>query len=760
MKIYLLLLFLGSSKAQDIWPDCVVDHIDYTGDDIIKGLRFSTEECALWCKKISLCERWVYVEKGPACHVKAYHGNPRNISNPLTKEDEEEFAEIETESPIIDSNSTNSTSDARKRRDIDETTASPSPKEIRIQERIAELLVTHTGESTCYPKEKVQWNACVNKDKTLNASSAPGEIIANMDLVDCSYECYSSDSCDDWLWNAQTRTCSLFTGEVNQDDLKHSYNGEKACFGKVEVIDPNKESVDGNWSPWSTLATPCFEERTGQTVQCGGGVQYRYRSCSNPHARNGGQKCLGDDLDKYPCNLNSCPLPSEFLWSEWGPPDVICGNGTQKKTTMCGDLRRRLPLIEETDELPVYWPSCLSDKFNEATSNDIEGQTMDSCMTECSTDPNCRFWTFNKTSDTCHLSKLMKIVHDISGPQYVSGNKECRSSTLYFPHCGQINKNFTDLQALNMTDENNMTSIKDCIEACQNNPECLSYLVKTDPSVQNLMDCQHWDGPISTLLYQDITDVDFTYVWANSECQLAVDDIPVIPEDAQELSYKETCRKEQYQEKTKVNNTWNRDYCPSPCEQNGPCPSGSQCIDLSNDLAPNHTCECRMGLVMEDGRCIAKPPTTPVSLVIVTLAPAEKETTAFVTKSASFVLIGFLTATLVIFALGRIFNHGRFIHMNIEVALLLAHCCLLPDMTGGDPVYCRLISIFIHFFYTVVFAFFALEAMYMYSILANVVRQNGMLSHTGNFVIGWGCGIVVIAFSCSFEYDNYGGEYQ
>lgn len=48
----------------------------------------------------------------------------------------------------------------------------------------------------------------------------------------------------------------------------------------------------------------------------------------------------------------------------------------------------------------------------------------------------------------------------------------------------------------------------------------------------------------------------------------------------------------------------------------------------------------------------------------------------------------------------------------------------------------------------------------MYAILGNIVRKNGMLSHAGNAVGGWGIGIVVIAFSCSFEYDNYGGPYQ
>ena len=73
---------------------------------------------------------------------------------------------------------------------------------------------------------------------------------------------------------------------------------------------------------------------------------------------------------------------------------------------------------------------------------------------------------------------------------------------------------------------------------------------------------------------------------------------------------------------------------------------------------------------------------------------------------------------------------------------------------------CKIISIFLHFFFTVVFAFFMLEAIFMYSILANVVRKDGMMSKSGNFFVGWGIGIIVLAFSCSFEYDSYAGEYQ
>jgi len=69
-------------------------------------------------------------------------------------------------------------------------------------------------------------------------------------------------------------------------------------------------------------------------------------------------------------------------------------------------------------------------------------------------------------------------------------------------------------------------------------------------------------------------------------------------------------------------------------------------------------------------------------------------------------------------------------------------------------------SIMIHFFFTAVFAWFVVEAVYAYSFMSYAVRNHGMLSNMGNFMVGWGSAIIVIAFSVSFEYDNYGGEYQ
>ena len=144
--------------------------------------------------------------------------------------------------------------------------------------------------------------------------------------------------------------------------------------------------IDGNWSPWSTLSTPCFKPKTGEIVDCGGGLQFRYRSCSNPTPRAGGKICHGKDYKSEACNTHACKLPKEFLWSEWGVPDKLCSVGTQKRTTMCGSLRRRLPNLEgrDSDDPAIYYPQCLGTKPNLAPEEVTDGAaTLTDCFNNC-----------------------------------------------------------------------------------------------------------------------------------------------------------------------------------------------------------------------------------------------------------------------------------------------------------------------------------------------------------------------------------------
>ena len=64
-------------------------------------------------------------------------------------------------------------------------------------------------------------------------------------------------------------------------------------------------------------------------------------------------------------------------------------------------------------------------------------------MVNCKDD--CRYWTYNKTSETCYYSKILIAKHDISGPEIVTGSAHCKSNTIYFPHCAELNVNYTEV---------------------------------------------------------------------------------------------------------------------------------------------------------------------------------------------------------------------------------------------------------------------------------------------------------------------------
>ena len=57
--------------------------------------------------------------------------------------------------------------------------------------------------------------------------------------------------------------------------------------------------VDGGWSVWDSWST-C-------SVTCGGGLQDRSRSCTNPPPAYGGEECKGDKQEIRSCNQQPCP---------------------------------------------------------------------------------------------------------------------------------------------------------------------------------------------------------------------------------------------------------------------------------------------------------------------------------------------------------------------------------------------------------------------------------------------------------------------
>ena len=84
--------------------------------------------------------------------------------------------------------------------------------------------------------------------------------------------------------------------------IKHNFFGHciNSCIGKapriflltcimgINIANANNPgpmlTINGGWSPWSTVATPCEREINFVmvNVSCGGGKMTRRRSCTNP----------------------------------------------------------------------------------------------------------------------------------------------------------------------------------------------------------------------------------------------------------------------------------------------------------------------------------------------------------------------------------------------------------------------------------------------------------------------------------------------
>jgi len=207
------------------------------------------------------------------------------------------------------------------------------------------------------------------------------------------------------------------------------------------------------------------------------------------------------------------------------------------------------------------------------------------------------------------------------------------------------------------------------------------------------------------------------------------------------------CEGDQYFTHTENCNSWRIETCPSPCE-GYECMDFGACVDVSNEEDPMAICECQMGRIFDkDGlTCIEPPATTPTPRPIPTLAPSAAKVVAAMSVSASTTLIVFV------------------IQMNMEIALVCAQLCVMAGARAADNhdlmELCRLISILTHLFYTTAFTFMFLEALHTYSLVAFVVKKNGMLSKGQNIAMGWGVGIGITLVVVSLEFKNYGGAYH
>ena len=85
------------------------------------------------------------------------------------------------------------------------------------------------------------------------------------------------------------------------DSLKNNVSPSFAVETKTLLF---FSPVDGQWSEWKPW-TEC-------TRSCGGGIQTRARTCTNPSPAHGGKDCIGRGNEARPCGSDACPGELSF----------------------------------------------------------------------------------------------------------------------------------------------------------------------------------------------------------------------------------------------------------------------------------------------------------------------------------------------------------------------------------------------------------------------------------------------------------------
>ncbi|XP_072186520.1 SCO-spondin [Excalfactoria chinensis] len=180
---------------------------------------------------------------------------------------------------------------------------------------------------TCSPKQfSCGTGECLVLEKRcdLNRDCADGSDESG--CVDCILSPWGA-------WSQCSRSCGLGVTSRQRVLLRGALPGGTCQTPRLDTRSCFLRAcpVPGAWAAWGVWSS-CDAE-------CGGGMRTRTRSCSDPPPKNGGQPCVGEDLQSQSCNLQPCGDTQEC-----GPGMVLVQDGDCARglvppcPQVCGDL--------------------------------------------------------------------------------------------------------------------------------------------------------------------------------------------------------------------------------------------------------------------------------------------------------------------------------------------------------------------------------------------------------------------------------------
>ncbi|KAK3105957.1 hypothetical protein FSP39_009544 [Pinctada imbricata] len=177
---------------------------------------------------------------------------------------------------------------------------------------------------------------CDNPPKLYGGNDCTGPSI---EVVNCTVH----GQWTEWTqWTACSASCGPNGTRTRVRHCSPPKYGGRPCDGKAQeegfcIGNPScpEPPINGNWSPWSPW-TDC-------TTNCGGGIQSRRRACVSPAPSKDGIPCIGNKQEWRMCNMHMCPeealnISQDGDWSEWtswSSCSYPCGGGTQWRKRSC-----------------------------------------------------------------------------------------------------------------------------------------------------------------------------------------------------------------------------------------------------------------------------------------------------------------------------------------------------------------------------------------------------------------------------------------
>ncbi|XP_056005158.1 coadhesin-like [Ostrea edulis] len=184
---------------------------------------------------------------------------------------------------------------------------------------------------SCGGGTQTRSRACTNPSPQWGGDQCPGSSTQSQSCN--THSCPIDGGWASWgSYGSCTLTCGGGTQQRSRTCTNPSpqYNGASCPGSDVSSRSCNTHNcpIDGGWTSWGSWAS-C-------SVTCGGGVQSKTRTCSNPTPQYGGSYCPDFSSATQTCNTHNCPIDGAWAsWGSWGTCTVTCGGGTQQRSRTC-----------------------------------------------------------------------------------------------------------------------------------------------------------------------------------------------------------------------------------------------------------------------------------------------------------------------------------------------------------------------------------------------------------------------------------------